>query len=306
MPTAGGLEKAFDRLRSVDGNAMQIFTRNQRQWKTPEISPDEATAFASAWNGWEGGEGREIGSDGSRPYVASHASYLINLATPDPELGEKSVNALAAELVRCRVLGIGHVVLHPGAHVKSGVEAGIAAIAQRLDLAFDRAFSRFEELAEGLESAADRDILPVRVLLENTAGQGTTLGARFEEIAGIMAAVAEPDRLGMCYDTCHGHAAGHDLTTPESYAGVMDSLDALIGLDKVFLFHLNDSKNLLGSRKDRHEHIGQGELGLEPFRHLLNDPRLADRPMVLETPKDKDLADDVRNLKTLRSLLESS
>ena len=146
----------------------------------------------------------------------------------------------------------------------------------------------------------------VCILLENTAGQGTTLGADFSELAAIMDASRHADHLAVCFDTCHAHAAGHDLRTPESYAAVMDALDAAVGLNKVRLFHLNDSKAPLASRKDRHEHIGQGELGLAPFAHLLNDPRFADRPMVLETPKDKDLAEDIRNLATLRALMKNT
>lgn len=294
MPTSGGLEKAFDRLRTIGGRAMQIFTRNQRQWNTPPISDEEAAAFAAAWNKWNERGDEDDGDNGgrARPYVASHASYLINPATPDPELGEKSVTALAAELVRCRVLGIEHVTLHPGAHVGSGEEQGLAAVARRLD----QAFARFLE-ATGLPQPG------LSILLENTAGQGTALGASFEHIAAIMETVRFAGNLGMCFDTCHAHAAGHDMRTPEGYAAVMDSLDRLVGLDRVRLFHLNDSKNSLASRKDRHEHIGQGELGKAPFVHLLNDPRFADRPMVLETPKNKDLAEDISNLATLRSLL---
>lgn len=271
---SGGLYRAFDRIESVGGKALQIFTRNQRQWKAAPVTEEEAGLFAQAWRKW---------GDFA---VASHASYLINLATPKAEGRDKGVMALAAELERCQMLGIRYVVIHPGSHTGSGVDAGVVAAASAVDEALSRA------------DAAD-----VRILLENTAGQGTSLGADFTDIAGIIERSAHADKLGMCFDTCHAFAAGHDLRTGEGYAACFRSIEELIGLDKLMFFHLNDSKQPFGSRKDRHEHIGKGELGPEAFRQLLNDPRFADRPMVLETDKDEDLEDDRRNLEFLNSLL---
>lgn len=277
MPTAGGLHLAFRHIMSVGGQAVQIFTRNQRQWSAKPVSDEEAGAFAKAW--------KEFGL----PHVFSHASYLINLASPEDDLREKSVAALADELVRCARLGIRRAVLHPGAHKGAGIEAGISRVARGLDAAFERA----GEAAAG-----------VGVLLENTAGAGTTIGADPEEIGAIVAAARHQERLGACWDTCHGFAAGHDPRRRETWDAVMDRISASVGLSRLELLHLNDSKTPLGGRVDRHEHIGKGEIGRAGFAVILNDPRLAHLPMTLETPKGKDLAEDRRNLKTLRGLMK--
>lgn len=275
MSVAGGLHFAFDHLRKVGGEALQIFTRNQRQWRATPISTAEAKAFHAAWQ------------EAGRPPVASHDSYLINLASPKPEVVAKSVQALADELERCAALGIPWVIMHPGAHLGSGVEAGIVLVAKNLDAAFAAATK-----TEG-----------VMVLLENTAGQGTTLGADFAELAGIIAASRHPQRLGICFDTCHAFAAGHELRTPAAYRKTFAEFDRTIGLDRLKFFHLNDAIKGLGSHLDRHTHIGQGEIGLAGFRLLLNDPRFAHHPMVLETPKDEQLTEDIENLRTLRGLM---
>jgi len=273
---SGGLHLAFDRILQVGGEALQIFTRNQRQWKAAPLKDEEITAFKNAWDEAE-----------AMP-VASHASYLINLGSSTKEQAEKSVAAFAAELQRCAQLGIAQVVIHPGSHGGAGVEIGLANVVKNLD--------RVIELA-------GNDCAAVNILLETTAGQGTGLGAQFEELAEIIEQSSFPDRLGICVDTCHIFAAGYDIRTPETYGVTFAEFDRLIGLDRIRFFHLNDSKKELGSRVDRHEHIGQGRIGLEGFRCLLNDPRFAAHPMTLETPKGKDLAEDRQNLSTLRALL---
>jgi deoxyribonuclease-4 len=274
--TGGGLYRAFDHIRSVGGEALQIFTRNQRQWHAAALGEEEVDRFRQAWEdcGW-------------MP-VASHASYLINLGSSDPEQAEKSVAAFAGEIVRCGLLGIPYAVIHPGSHGGAGIEAGLDNVARNLDLAFERAG----------EDAG------VMVLLETTAGQGTGLGRSFGEIAGIIGASSFPGRIGVCLDTCHVFAAGYDIRTGEGYERTMAAFERELGLARLRFFHLNDARKDLGSRVDRHEHIGRGMIGLEGFRLLLNDPRFAEHPMTLETPKGKDLREDRENLRVLRSLLE--
>lgn len=275
--TAGGLHLAFARIASVGGEALQVFTRNQRQWQAPPLTGEEIARFRAEKNQAAG-----------MP-VASHASYLINLGSGNQELAAKSVLAFAEELRRCDLLGIPWVVIHPGSHGGDGVEAGLARVAENLDAAFT---------AAGEKSA-------VRILLETTAGQGTGLGARFEELAWLINTSRFAGRLGVCLDTCHIFAGGYDFRTPAAYARTMAEFDRTVGLDRLFFVHLNDCKKELGSRVDRHEHIGQGRIGLEGFRLLLNDPRFAMLPLTLETPKGEDLAEDRENLRVLRSLMAS-
>ncbi|HYJ12965.1 MAG TPA: deoxyribonuclease IV, partial [Thermomicrobiales bacterium] len=215
-----------------------------------------------------------------------HDSYLINLASPKDDILEKSVAAFTDELERCDLLGIPFLVTHPGAHTGSGVEAGIEQFAASLD----RIFAVIPE---------NQTI----TLLETTAGQGTALGRSFEEIAAIIDRVEQSDRVGVCLDTCHVFAAGYDYRTPELYAAMMDTFEQTIGINRLKVIHLNDSKNPLGSNKDRHEHIGDGEIGLEGFRQFVNDPRLAGIPAILETEKDDAGEYDKRNLATLRALV---
>jgi len=271
---AGGLHLAFGRIEEVGGAALQIFTRNQRQWNPAPLTEEEQELFAAAWK------------KSSAMPVASHASYLVNLASAKPDLVEKSIAVFAAELQRCALLNIPLVVMHPGSHGGDGVEAGLARFIKNLDQALERADNQ------------------VTVLLETTAGQGTGLGSRFEELGAIMEGSKYPDKLGVCVDTCHIFAAGYDICSPEGYQATMDEFDTRVGIERIRFFHLNDSKKGLESRVDRHEHIGQGEIGLEAFRNLLNDPRFANHPMTLETPKGKDLQEDRDNLETLRSLLD--
>ncbi len=274
---AGGLELAFERIRRVGGESLQIFTRNQRQWKAAPVSGEEAAAFAAAWQ-----------ENGGMP-VAAHASYLINLGSGKKEQADKSVAAFVDELHRCAALGISQVVFHPGSHGGAGVETGLARVTANLDRVIEQAGDGCRE---------------VSILLETTAGQGTGLGYRFEELAWILEHSAHPERLGVCVDTCHIFAAGYDIRTPETYEATFSEFDRLIGLDRIRFFHLNDSKKELGSRVDRHEHIGKGFIGLQGFGCLLTDPRFAHHAMTLETPKGKDLHEDRVNLAVLRSLLK--
>jgi deoxyribonuclease-4 len=272
---SGGLHLAFDRINQVGGEALQIFTRNQRQWKAAPLTRDEITAFQEAWH-----------AAGRMP-VASHASYLINLGSSKEEQAAKSISAFVDELIRCNALSIPHVVFHPGSHGGAGVETGLANVTENLDRV--------------IEQAGD-DCASVTVLLETTAGQGTGLGYKFEELAWILEKSKYQNRLGICVDTCHIFAAGYDIRTPETYAATFAEFDRLIGIDRIRFFHLNDSKKELGSRVDRHEHIGKGYIGLAGFRELLMDSHFAKHPMTLETPKGKDLAEDRENLALLRSL----
>ncbi len=273
---SGGLHLAFERIHSVGGKALQIFTRNQRQWKPKDLDLEEIDAFKAEWRNCPEME------------VASHGSYLVNLATDKEDLLEKSIQAFVLELERCQQLGIGKVVLHPGSHGGAGVEEGLERFTRGLDKAIERA--RSETL----------------VLLETTAGQGTGLGATFAELGAILAQSRYPERLRVCVDTCHIFAAGYDIISPEAYDKTMAEFEKAVGLEKIAFFHLNDSKKDLGSRVDRHTHIGEGYIGFDGFRNLLNDPRFADSSMTLETPKDKDLEDDRKNLQKLTDLVNEN
>jgi deoxyribonuclease-4 len=275
MSIEGGLHKAFERISLVKGESLQIFSKNQRQWNAPALSASEIKQFAQAWHQW-----------GKWP-VAVHDSYLINLANPDAKKANRAVSAFADEIKRTGQLGIPYLIMHPGSHVGAGCETGLDQLTANLDRAFEKA-----------EEAAS-----VMVLLETTAGQGTGLGATFEELAHVINHSSYSDRLGICFDTCHAFAAGYDLRTKTGYKKTFTDFETIIGLKRLKFFHLNDSKKELGSRVDRHEHIGKGAIGLEGFRLLMNDARFAHHPMVLETPKEKDLKEDIANLKLLRSLL---
>ncbi len=271
---AGGAFLAIERGRRDGCEAIQIFARPSAQWRAKEMAPEEISQFRSehAAVGWP---------------VLSHASYLINPCAADRLVRDRSLQALEEEMVRGEEMGLDYVVLHPGAHVGCGEEVGIAEVARTL--------SELHRRTRGFR---------VRLLLELTAGQGSCLGCRFEHLAAIMDATAEGDRLAICFDTCHALAAGHDLTTDEGYDRVFAQLDRLVGLDRVAAFHLNDSKAPLGSRVDRHQEIGDGYLGLLPFWRLVNDPRFARTPGILETPSGPDKQPSfARNLARLRALL---
>ena len=274
MSIAGGLHLAFTRIRKVKGEALQIFLSNQRQWKSPPLTSEMIEDFRLEW-------------EKNQPtVVAAHDSYLINLAAPDQTTVEQSVSAFTDELVRAAALQIPFLITHPGSHRGLGVEAGLKRFVRNLDSAIT---------LSGTSA--------VSILIETTAGQGTNLGSQFEEIAFILSESQYGDRLGVCFDTSHAFAAGYDLRTPETYEETLSLFDRIIGLQRLKFFHLNDSKRPLASRVDRHEHIGKGEIGLEGFCLLLNDPRFQNHPMVLETPKGKDLKEDKMNLRVLRSLI---
>ena len=275
MSIAGGLPEAVARAISVGATALQVFVKSSSQWRARPLADGEAEAFRAATE-----------AAGLVGHVIAHSSYLLNLASPDDALWERSAAAFVEELRRCRVLGIPWLVLHPGSHMGAGEEAGL----QRLVTALDRVLE-----APGTEGTG--------VLLEITAGQGRCLGGSFEQIARVLDAVRHPARVGACFDTCHALAAGYEFRDARSYAETFAHLDATIGLERVRAFHLNDSRGGLGSRVDRHAHIGRGEVGLDTFRLLLNDARFRGLPMVLETEKGEDLAEDRENLAVLRSLL---
>jgi len=283
LSIAGGLPRAIDRAVASRCEALQIFTKSAGQWRARPIPPDEAARF------------RARARDTGLPIVA-HNSYLINIAAADPALRSRSIDALGEEIDRADLLELGGLVMHPGSYT-SGTEArGLACIAEGLArLLRERPQSR------------------VRILLEHTAGQGTNLGHRFEHLASILERLDGSPRVAVCLDTCHLLTAGYDLCSDAGYRATFDEFDRRIGLDRLALFHLNDSKKPCGSRVDRHEHIGKGCLGLEPFRRLLTDRRFARLPMLLETPKRdtpqsrrRGDADpwDMRNLRTLRRLMK--
>ena len=275
MSIAGGVDKAIDRAESVGCEAVQIFTKNNNQWKARPIPAEQAERFQA-----------RLEETGIGPVVA-HDSYLINLASSDDALWEKSTEAFRVELERCETLGIPYLVAHPGSHTGAGEDAGLRRVAEALN--------RLHDELPGYR---------VRTLLETTAGQGTALGATFEQLARITADLRAPERVGYCFDTCHVFAAGYDLRTPDAYAETMATFDAVLGLANLRAVHLNDSKRGLGSRVDRHAHIGEGEIGLAGFRNLVNDDRLRDLPGLLETPKSDDLHEDIENLARLRRLIE--
>jgi deoxyribonuclease-4 len=277
MSIAGGIHKAFDRILSVKGRALQVFTSNQRQWRASPLSPKEAALFRERWK-----------RSGGMP-VAAHDSYLINLASGDPVIAEKSVAAFTEELRRAAALGIPFLIAHLGSHLGQGIEAGLDRFVRNVDRAI-----------------AHAEIDNTMVLLETTAGQGSGLGSRFEELAYILDNSRHGLQMGVCFDTCHAFAAGYDFRTSEAYEQTFSLFDRLIGIERLKFFHLNDSRKELGSKVDRHEHIGKGCIGLAGFRLLLNDPRFQHHPMVLETPKGKKLKEDRRNLRVLRSLISEA
>lgn len=276
MSVAGGPVTGIERALAVRARTLQIFTKNANQWKAKPISEEEAAAFRDAW-----------AASGLAPVVA-HDSYLINLATPNPELRRQSVVALADELTRCEQLGVPFLVAHPGAHVGSGVLEGCDRVAASID-----------------EARAIAPAPSVILLLETVAGQGTTLGRKFEELARMRSGVQRRDLVQFCLDTCHVHAAGYDIATAAGYEETMREFDAILGLETLRAIHLNDSKNERGSHVDRHEHIGKGKIGAAAFGRILRDQRLMAVPKILETPKGADgVVMDRRNLALLRRLAE--
>lgn len=274
---AGGLAKAVYRGQQATCEVVQIFNKASNQWQARPLTDEEVEAFLAAIE--------ETGI----AVPCSHTGYLINIASPHRGLRERSCRALGEELERCRQLQIPYLVHHPGSHVGAGPEAGVA-------WAVDSINRLFAALPDNR----------VTLCLESTAGQGSALGHTFEELAAIIDSIEDQSRIGVCLDTCHLFAAGYPLSSPEEYHRTMAEFDQILGLDRLKIFHLNDSRNGFGSRRDRHEHLGQGEIGLEGFRALVNDPRLK-VPLVLETPKGDDVDDptyDRENLRVLRSLVK--
>jgi len=277
MSIAGGVHAAFARGEAVGCHVMQIFCKNERQWNAKPLLAEDVQRFKAE-------QARtQIGP------LLVHDSYLINLASPKDDLWQKSIAAFAHELERCEQLGVPFLVTHPGAHTGSGAAAGLKREVEALNRLFD----------EGVGGET-------MVLLETTAGQGTCLGGTFEELAWLLEQITHSERIGICVDTCHIFAAGYDFRTAEGYAAVFDRLLSLVGSDRIKAFHLNDSQGKLGSHLDRHAAIGEGQIGLEGFRLLVNDPRFDQLPMVLETPKDADGTADRHNLSILHSLRSSS
>jgi deoxyribonuclease-4 len=282
LSIAGGLPRAVDRAKATRCDALQIFTKSAGQWRARVLPDDEVQLFR-----------RRVEETGIGPVVA-HNSYLINVASTVAALREQSIAALGEELDRAELLGLAGLVMHPGSSTNGSEEDGLRAIGRAI---------------AGLLKARPRH--RVQVLLEHTAGQGTNLGYRFEHLATILDTLDGSPRVGVCLDTCHLLTAGYDLCSDAGYAATFRDFDRLVGLDRIKVFHLNDSKKPCGSRVDRHEHIGKGCLGLEPFRRILNDPRFARLPMLLETPKLESAASkrrdvdawDARNLRTLRKLM---
>ncbi|HTM25818.1 MAG TPA: deoxyribonuclease IV [Vicinamibacterales bacterium] len=284
LSIAGGLPRAVDRAEASGCQALQIFTKSAGQWRAREIPPEEIALFR-----------RRVRQTKIRPVVA-HNSYLINVAAADPALRRRSIDALRDELDRAESLGLDALVMHPGSYTSGTESVGLKLIA--------------DGLAEILESRPD---MKARILLEHTAGQGTNLGHRFEHLAEIIDRLGGSPRVGVCLDTCHLLTAGYDICSQPGYDETFRQFARIVGLSRLKAFHLNDSKKPCGSRVDRHEHIGKGCLGLAPFRRILNDPRFAKLPMLLETPKvdtpqtrrrsDIDPLDRM-NLQTLRRLVQ--
>jgi deoxyribonuclease-4 len=279
MSIAGGYYKAVEAAQRHGCDCVQLFTKNNNQWRAKPISDEEATRF------------RTVLTELKIAHPIAHDSYLINLASPDKELWKKSLESMVVEMLRAEQLGIPYVVAHPGAFTTSSEKVGLRRIVRALD-----------ELHKQTRGIA------ANCLLETTAGQGSNLGWQFEHLATLLSDVKDPDRLGICVDTCHVFAAGYPFENEKGYRATMRALNQIVGLDQVKAFHLNDSKAAAGSRVDRHAHIGRGLMGLEPFRLLMNDRCFRRVPMYLETPKGEENGEslDEINLRTLRSLIERS
>ena len=276
MSISGGLHKALLRGKELTCDTIQMFTKSNMQWKARNLTQKEIDQFKHTQ-----------AETGISPIVG-HDTYLINLASPAKETYKKSVDSFTMEMLRSEAIGLPYLVMHPGAHMDEGEKRGLKRIATSLNTAF--------KATKGTR---------VKVLLETTAGQGSNLGYRFEHLAEIIDMVDEPERVGVCYDTCHAFVAGYDIRTKKAYNATMREFDRIVGLDKLEVFHINDAKNGLGSRVDRHEHIGKGLLGLDAFRFVLTDRRFKNAPKILETPKGgtKGRSWDEMNLATLRSLI---
>jgi deoxyribonuclease IV len=274
MSIEGGLYRALERGHSIGCRTIQIFTRNNARWAAPELLEEDVARF------------RLIRDQHSIQPVFAHCSYLINLASHN-EFYKKSIEALKTEVTRAETLGLPFVILHPGAHMGQGEPEGLVRVAAAIN-----------EVTEATAKAR------CKIVIENTAGQGSCVGCKFEHLEYLWNHAIDQNRLGFCIDTCHLFAAGYDIRTARNYARTFESLLGHVPLQSILAFHLNDSKKPLRSHVDRHEHIGQGQIGAAAFRYLLNDTRFLSVPKVLETPKGKDLAEDIVNLKRLRRMIQ--
>ncbi len=277
MSISGGVHTAVDRATSIGCTALQVFTKNNNQWNGKPFTDNDIAQYK-----------QKISTAGISP-VVSHDSYLINLCAVNPDTLKKSRAAFVDELERCEQLGILLLNFHPGAHIGAGEEEGIKRICESLNITHEKTKN-----------------FKVKSVLEATAGQGTTLGYTFEHLRNIIDGVDHSERMAVCIDTCHIFAAGYDIATEAGYEKTFAEFDAIVGLDRLVAFHINDSKKGLGSRVDRHEHIGKGAIGLTGFRLLMNDERFIHIPKILETPKSNDLHEDVENMRVLRGLVKSS
>jgi deoxyribonuclease-4 len=275
MSIADGIDRALLLGQKAGCEAIQIFTKSSRQWASKPYSPVEIEAF------------RETLPNTTVREIIAHDSYLLNLGSPERSLREKSIRAFIDEMERCETLGISSLIAHPGSHVGAGEDSGLKTVASSIN--------DIHHATRGFR---------VRIVLEITAGQGTNLGYRFEQMHEIVDRTHESDRIRFCFDTEHAFAAGYDLRTREGYERTFAEFDRILGTQRIAAFHLNDSKKDLNSRVDRHEHIGRGKLGLGCFRLLMNDRRFWGIPMSLETPKGPDLKEDIENLSVLRGLIE--
>ena len=274
MSISGGMYRAFERAAISGCTTMQVFTKNNNRWEARPYTPGDIEQF------------RLAAARSPVAPVLAHAAYLINLCAVDGDVLKKSHAALRDELERCEALGILGLILHPGSHVGAGENEGIKRIAESLNLAH-----------------AHTPKYRTRSILETTAGQGSALGYRFEQLAGIIDLVDEKDRMGVCLDTCHVFAAGYDISTEGGWDETIGAFDDVIGLRRMSAIHVNDSRKELGSRVDRHDHIGKGRIGIPGFRLLMNDPRLENVPKILETEKSDDMHEDIENMNVLRSLV---
>lgn len=284
ISAAGGVFKAFERAEAVGCETFMVYTKSNRQWNAKPLTEKDIAKYE---------EVRDAYAESIFPMVV-HAAYLINLASPDPAIWKKSADAIRDEIERAEAFGVEYLVMHPGSHMSASIEEGMDNIVRALR-----------------QVSAETPGYHVRVCLENMAGQGTNLGYTFEQLAYILTETDVPERMGVCFDTCHVFAAGYDIRSAEAYAETMDTFDRVVGLDQIRCFHFNDSKYPLDSRRDRHEHIGQGYLGTEAFANFVNDPRWAGHPAHLETPKTEKDDDgnetemDPVNLQTLRDLIKT-
>ncbi len=272
---SGGVFNAIERGKKATCDTIQMFNKSNSQWRAKKIDQKELDKYF------------ELIEETGVTVSTSHSSYLINMASPKKPLNKMSYDSLKLEMERCNMLKIPNLVFHPGSHVGTGEEEGMDRIAKNIN-------KMFGELKDN----------NVHLLLETTAGQGTNLGYTFEQLSYMIKRVKDSSQLGVCLDTCHIFAAGYPISDPKDYKKTMKQFDDIIGIDRLRIIHMNDSKKEFGSKRDRHEHIGKGFIGIEAFKNIVNDKRLKNIPMILETPKEEELLEDIKNLKLLRSLVK--